>query len=286
MDVFWTLPPVSRTITALSVAVSALGYGGIINMYQYIFATQFVFTTKVIPQIWRVFTAFLITKPKFAILLDPYFLYQYGSALERESSRFAQPGDFFVYTMFVGSVIVQSITSDYLPTQLESMAEVVPGTEEEYPCTSHCVLFNGYTFLPALSLAYAYTFAQDNPTRQVNFFIVNFDAKFLPFALLFMTFVIDGQNAALTQVFGLIAAHMYDFLTRIWPTFGGGKNYIFTPQIVKRWFGATPGTAQNRGYGYAVQGRGRETGSNQPSTGRSTGTNFGGMGPGRRLGGE
>lgn len=148
------------------------------------------------------------------------------------------------------------------------------------------MLFNGYTFLSALSLAYAYTFAQDNPTRQVNFFIVNFDAKFLPFALLFMTFIIDGQNAALTQVFGLIAAHLYDFLTRIWPTFGGGRNYIFTPQIVKRWFGATPGTVQNRGYGHAVQGRGRETGSNQPSTGRSTGTNFGGMGPGRRLGGE
>lgn len=148
------------------------------------------------------------------------------------------------------------------------------------------VILDGYTFLPALSLAYAYTFAQDNPTRQVNFFIVNFDAKYLPFALLFMTFIIDGQSAALSQLTGLVAAHLYDFLTRIWPTFGGGKNYIFTPQVVKRWFGATPGTAQNRGYGYAVQGRGRETGSNQPSTGRSTGTNFGGMGPGRRLGGE
>lgn len=142
--------------------MSALGYGGIINLYQYIFANQFVFTTKIVPQVWRIFTAFLITKPKFAILLDPYFLYQYGSALERESSRFAQPGDFFVYTMFVGSVIVvsiclshtfalhsvdlwqQSITSDYLPTQLESMAEVVPGTEEEYPCTSHCPSFAKY----------------------------------------------------------------------------------------------------------------------------------------------
>lgn len=89
--------------------MSALGYGKIISLYQYIFATRFVFTTKIVPQIWRVFTAFLITKPKFAILLDPYFLYQYGSALERESSRFTQPGDFFVYTMFVGSVIVVSI---------------------------------------------------------------------------------------------------------------------------------------------------------------------------------
>jgi hypothetical protein len=98
-----------RTITALSVVVSALSYGGIISLYQFIFASHLVFTTKIVPQVWRVFTAFLITKPKFAILLDPYFLYQYGSAIERESSRFAQPGDFFVYTMFVGSVIVVSI---------------------------------------------------------------------------------------------------------------------------------------------------------------------------------
>lgn len=91
--------------------MSALGYSQMISLYKYIFATQFVFTTKIVPQIWRVFTAFLITKPKFAILLDPYFLYQYGSQLERESSRFAQPGDFLVYTMFVGSVIVVSILS-------------------------------------------------------------------------------------------------------------------------------------------------------------------------------
>jgi Derlin-2/3 len=147
-------------------------------------------------------------------------------------------------------------------------------------------LLNGYTFLPALSLAYAYTYAQDNPTRQVSFFIINFDAKFLPWAMLFMSLVIDGPDQAKTQFAGLIAAHLYDFLARIWPTFGGGKNYIFTPQVVKRWFGATPGTAQNRGFGYAVQGRGRDTGSNEAPSGRSTGSAFGSVGPGRRLGGE
>lgn len=265
MDVFWTLPPVTRTITALAVTVSALGYGGIISLYQYIFMSPVVFTTQMAPQLWRIFTAFLITKPKFAILLDPYFLYQYGSAIERESSRFAQPGDFFVYTVFVGSVIVATAG----------------------------VVLNAYTFLPALSLAYAYTFAQDNPTRQVSFFIVNFDAKYLPFALLFMTFIIDGSESALAQLTGLVAAHLFDFLTRIWPTFGGGKNYIFTPHIVKRWFGAMAGSVQNRGYGSVVQGRGRAagapgSGADAASAGRSTGVSnqWGNVGPGRRLGGE
>jgi Derlin-2/3 len=147
---------------------------------------------------------------------------------------------------------------------------------------------NSYTFLPALTLSYAYTFAQDNPTRQVSFFIVNFDAKFLPFALLFMTFIIDGPEPAAAQLTGLLAAHMYDFLTRIWPTFGGGKNYIHTPNFVKRLFGGTVGV-QNRGFGYVVQGQGRASGSGAgaPAAAAAGVTNrWGSVGPGRRLGGE
>jgi len=161
MDVFWTLPPVSRTITAAAVVVSAAGYSGLLSLYHYIFVSQYVFTVSMLPQLWRLFTAFLITKPKFGILLDPYFLYQYGSSIERESPRFKDPGDFFVYTLFLGSVIVvsthcthayiASIASTQLsatsrlrskspphicPPSLLFLAEAVPGTEEEYPCTS------------------------------------------------------------------------------------------------------------------------------------------------------
>ncbi|KAF2854381.1 Der1-like protein [Plenodomus tracheiphilus IPT5] len=310
MDVFWTLPPVSRTITALAVVVSGAGYSGLINLSTFVFVSQWVFTVKMVPQIWRAVTGFLITKPKFGILLDPYFLYQYGSGLERESSRFSQPGDFFVYTAFLASIIVPIL-----------LAEAIPGTEGEYPCTScrsvirkikkgrvWCAsmvglllekalrmrsislggataggVLSSYTFLPALSLAYAYTYAQENPTRKVSFFVITFDSKFLPYAMLAMSFVMDGPQTALVQLCGLLAAHLYDFLTRIWPTFGGGKNYITTPQIVRGWFGATPGSVQNRGFGHAVQGRGA---ASAPSTGASTGVRnaWGSMGPGRRLG--
>ncbi|KAH8733217.1 Der1-like family-domain-containing protein [Phaeosphaeriaceae sp. PMI808] len=285
MDVFWTLPPVTRTLTALAVAVSALGYGQIISLNQFVYYTPYVFTTRIVPQVWRIFTAFLVTKPKIGILLDPYFFYQYGSGLERESPRFSQPGDFFTFVVFVATVIVHTI-----------LAVAVPEFEEDYPCTlcssviriiliRDCVAtagygLGGYTFLPALTMAFAYIFAQDNPTRQVNFFILNFDAKYLPYALLFMTLVMDDPSSALAQGTGLIAAHLYDFLTRIWPTFGGGKNYIFTPQIVKNAFGSAPGQAQNRAYGQAIPGR--ATASSGASTGVSN--RWGGSGPGRRLG--
>jgi Derlin-2/3 len=151
-------------------------------------------------------------------------------------------------------------------------------------------ILGAFTFLPALTLAYAYTFAQDNPTRQVSLFIMTFDAKYLPFGLLLLSFVMAGPEVTMAQLSGLFAAHLYDFLTRIWPTFGGGKNYIYTPAFVKRLFGAAPGSVQNRGYGYAVEGRGRTAGapgSNaEPSAGRSTGasTQWNSLGPGRRLG--
>jgi Derlin-2/3 len=138
---------------------------------------------------------------------------------------------------------------------------------------------NAYTFLPALTLAYAYTYSQDNPSRKVSFFIITFDAKYLPLALLFMTLIMDGSGPALSQATGLVAAHMFDFLTRIWPTFGGGTNYITTPAVVKGWFGGGAGTQQARSYGMAQQGRST---ADAPASGRSTGTNP--WGPGRRLG--
>lgn len=129
-------------------------------------------------------------------------------------------------------------------------------------------------------MAYAYTSAQDSPGRQVSFFVINFDAKFLPLALLTMTLIMEGGQSAMAQAMGLIAAHLYDFLTRIWPTFGGGRNFIYTPDTVKRWFGGRPGAQQARSYGMAQQGR---TTTAEPATGRTTGTAQWG-GPGRRLG--
>jgi len=138
-----------------------------------------------------------------------------------------------------------------------------------------------FTFLPALSLAYAYTYAQDNPTRKVSFFIITFDSKYLPYAMLFMTLIMDGPDSALPQATGLIAAHMYDFLTRIWPTFGGGTNYITTPPVVKGWFGARPGVAQARPYGSAQMGG---AGGAAAAAASGRGTAFDARGPGRRLG--
>ena len=142
-------------------------------------------------------------------------------------------------------------------------------------------------FLSPLTLALAYTFAQENPRRMTGFYILTFEARFLPWVLLFITFILAGPSAALSQFTGLLAAHMYEFLTRIWPEVGGGQRWLSTPTFVRNLFGGS-GTPQTRDYGTAFAGRAREP----PAQGRSTGFGFGSgagwtnRGPGRRLGGE
>lgn len=81
-------------------------------------------------------------------------VYLYSSSLETGSPRFSQPGDFFVYLIFVASMIVVSGSLDpefrtesgvffrssstfpchlaYLPAQ-PFLAEAVPGSEEDCP---------------------------------------------------------------------------------------------------------------------------------------------------------
>jgi len=126
----------------------------------------------------------------------------------------------------------------------------------------------------------------------MSLFIFSFQARYLPYAMLAMTFVMASPVAALHQATGLLAAHLYDFLTRIWPEFGGGQNPIKTPQLVRSWFIQPSGTGTQRAYGTAF--RGQPAGGQQPTTaarggGWTSGFSsdaWGGRGPGRRLGGE
>lgn len=43
------------------------------------------------------------------MIFDPYFLWTYGSNLEKDSPRFLRKGDFFVYVAFVELVILVSV---------------------------------------------------------------------------------------------------------------------------------------------------------------------------------
>lgn len=106
MDLFWTAPPVARTLTALTFIQSILIHGGIIRYLHVLLLPKFIFRFP--PQLWRLFTPFLLTGPGLSFVLDLYFMYTYGSALETGSPRFSSPGDFLTYVFFVGTVIMVS----------------------------------------------------------------------------------------------------------------------------------------------------------------------------------
>ncbi|EXJ87631.1 hypothetical protein A1O3_04592 [Capronia epimyces CBS 606.96] len=257
MDRFWSAPPVTRrTIVAAMFAESALVHGGLLNPMSVVFYSPWIF--KFPPELWRLLSSFILTGAGFSFIFDLYFMYTYALGLELNSPRFSQPGDFFTYVVFVATVIL--------------------GTGG--------LVLGGHVFTQTLLLAFIYTFAQDNRGKKAHFVIVQIPVELLPWAMLTLTLVMGGPQAALQQAMGVIAAHLYDFLTRLYPTFQGGRNYIQTPAAVRRLFGADRSAFTHHAHGTSFR-PGRPV-PQQQSRGWASGfsSSWGGRGAGRRLGGD
>lgn len=107
--------------------------------------------------------------------------------------------------------------------------------------------------------------------------------------MLGMTLMMGGTGAAMQQGTGIVAAHAYDFLTRLYPTFQGGRNYIQTPRFVRQFFSTnTPATTQ-RAYGTSFRPASQQA-QQPPSANRGWTSGFSnswsGRGTGHRLGGD
>ncbi|KAH0846272.1 DER1-domain-containing protein [Fonsecaea pedrosoi] len=148
------------------------------------------------------------------------------------------------------------------------------------------LILGGHVFTQALLLALIYTFAQDNRGKKAHFIILQIPVELLPWAMLTLTLIMGGPQAALQQATGVFAAHLYDFLTRLYPTFQGGRNYIQTPAAVKRYFGADRSSFTHKAYGTSF--RPGQPVPQQQSRGWTSGfsNSWSGRGAGRRLGGD
>ncbi|KAK4228259.1 Der1-like family-domain-containing protein [Podospora fimiseda] len=252
---FWQLPPISRTLSFSAAIVSILTYTGILPFQWLYFESYFIL--QIPPQIWRFFTAFLITGPGFSMIMDPYFVYQYASMLETANPKFPRTEDFLWYLTFVCTIIVLVSYS----------------------------LFGSSLFLNGLVLALCYTATQDQRGQKASFFFFTVPAQLVPYCMLFFSLIMS-PGALPLQLTGLFAAHLHDFLTRLWPEFGGGNNWIATPAFMSRLVNS-PRVVQ-RDYGTAIHG-------NRTPAGRTTGASTGSgplpdswktRGSGYRLGGE
>ena len=104
--------------------------------------------------------------------------------------------------------------------------------------------------------------------------------------MLLMAFVMGGPRSAVHDGIGLLAAHLYDFLTRLYPTFGGGKNYIRTPMFVTKWFGGHRRNTHVKGYGTAYRPPVQQPRSQSSGFASGFSNSWSGRGAGRRLGGD
>ncbi|KAL2887789.1 Der1-like family protein [Ceratocystis lukuohia] len=137
----------------------------------------------------------------------------------------------------------------------------------------------------------------DKRGLKASLFLFTIPAQLMPYALMLMGFVQDPQSGMYMlplQISGLLAAHMWDFITRIYPEFGGGRNLLATPGFVSL-FTTSPrvlrgGFGRNAAGGGTSGEGGRTVGG---SAGRSTGVSYGSgvlpdswrsRGPGQRLG--
>jgi Derlin-2/3 len=131
-------------------------------------------------------------------------------------------------------------------------------------------------------MALTYTASQDQRGVQANFFFFNVPAQAVPYCMLAMSLLMNPMAIPM-QVSGMVAAHLHDFLTRLWPEFGGGWNFLAPPGFVS-YLVQTP-RALRRDYGTAIRA---------PTAGSTTGASTGPVlpdswktrGSGQRLGGQ
>merc|ERR1712144_99866 len=256
MDMYWAAPPISRTLAAAAFFLSVSCHTGMLSFgYVIFYLGQFL---KFPPYVWTIVTSFLITGEGIGIILDTYFLYTYSSQLEIATPRVSGPGDYITYLLFVCSVIL-------------GLNLFVTG---------------GVVFISALILAMCYTCTQDARGQKATFIVVQIPAQFIPYAMLLMTLVMAGAQAAKIQATGLVAAHLYDFLTRLYPEFGGGMNLVPTPNFIKRMWQSTVPGVDHRAYGTAFTPAQRSASASGSAAGGVLPESWRDRGSGHRLGGD
>ena len=141
-------------------------------------------------------------------------------------------------------------------------------------------------YLRALLLAMSYTVTQGQRGMTASFYFINIPAQLTPYAMIAVNLLFPGGVASMIlQLEGLVAAHLFEFLTVIWPQYGGtGNSLLPTPPVLVKLVDAISGVTER--VGAATQGRAADS-----SAGRSTGSDSGPLpdswrtrGRGQRLG--
>lgn len=156
--------------------------------------------------------------------------------------------------------------------------------------------FIGWTsniiYIRPLTVAMAYTVTQQQQGLKGSFVIFEIPAPLVPLGMIAYNLFTEGPEGVIFDSYGLLAGHLYEFLTKVWPRAGGGFNPIPTPSIVTKivgWFEGNPrATARSWGTMFTPSSAG---GGSDGSSATASGADRGPLpdswrtrGAGRRLG--
>ncbi|KAJ1983370.1 hypothetical protein H4R34_001320 [Dimargaris verticillata] len=135
-------------------------------------------------QVWRLVTCYFAQPLILSTLFDMYMLVQYSSRLETDVYA-RRKGDYAFFICFI-------MASGWLLSYFQQF----------------------YMLFDVLLFAIVYLWSRHFPTQRVRFiFGIEFQGMFLPWALLALSFL--QQNVLpLTEVFGILAAHIFHHLTQ------------------------------------------------------------------------
>lgn len=71
MDAYWAAPPMARSLATAIFVTSIAAHFGLVPYLWLYFTEDRLF--RLPPEIWRPVTSFLLSSPKFGIVMDPYF---------------------------------------------------------------------------------------------------------------------------------------------------------------------------------------------------------------------
>lgn len=235
-EFYHSLPPITKAYGTICVLATATYTLGIYNPVHIALLYDKVFYNF---QVWRLFTNFIFLGPfsiNFGIRL--LMILRYGVQLEQ--GPFDRRTADFLWMMIFGAFSLLVLSA-------------IP------------IFWSPYLAVPLVFML-LYVWSREFPNAQINIYgLVALKAFYLPWAMLALD-VIFG-SPLVPDLLGIIAGHLYYFLTVLHPL-AGGKNILKTPmwvhKLVARWrIGARPisrgqpatDPQQERGSGVAFRGR-------------------------------
>lgn len=201
-EYYRSLPPVSKTYGVACLMTTAALYLGLYNRWTIALEYELVFKRF---QVWRLITNFFFLGPfSFPFAFRLIIIAKYGVSLER--GPFDKKTADYVWMFIFGALsllVMAAIPPLYIP-------------------------FMG----PSLVFMIVYIWGREFPNARISIYgVVSLKGFYLPWALLALNLIFG--NPLMPDILGMVAGHLYYFLTVLHPL-AGGRNLLKTPRWVHK----------------------------------------------------